>query len=114
MCCTSRERDCCATPLDDFNPDQFLHQNAACSSGSRGNQVKSWFFYLERLISIKINRPIIQKKGDNYKPGRIPEVRVVFFKKPGSMDRPDVLRGLDHKHVPPLIPSVLYKPAAVL
>lgn len=30
MCCTSGEQDCCKTPQDDFNPDQFLHQNTTC------------------------------------------------------------------------------------
>lgn len=81
---------------------------------SQGRQVKSLFFNLERMILMEINGPITNKqKKANYNPRLIPELHELY-KNSARQIVPDILRGLDHKCAPALIPSVLYKPAAVL
>lgn len=124
-CCTSGEQECVAKLLRmiSIQTNSCIKTLRALLDAhklklitqwrvSRGKQVrKTLLFHLERIIFIKINRSIEQKA--NYKARLIPGVHAVL-KNSAQCIVPDILRGLDHNRVPALIPSVLYKPAALL
>lgn len=79
-----RERDSCETLQDDLNPDQFLRQDAACVTGcwpaqveADGKQEKVGSFTGRGSFPSSLTGQLGKEKA-NYKPGRIPEVQVVY------------------------------------